>query len=523
MTKYYISNTGSNSNDGLSPSTPWLDLAYAVDQGVTGSEFNQILLMTDVDFDAATNVFGGNAQFYARLSSIDSTRKKVFIKQKPGGVNTAIFAQNLMIGIEWIWDSNTRGTSTQPCYINNLGIAQDCKFTFTSNDSGHYLWVNQGVFINSEIDMSGTTNHKLETFDDMQMFNCVLNAVRFDFDGEDDFTNLSFTRCTFFECESTNNSSYIFSKSGFGEPVINLNNCSILLEQGQAVADCADQNRIATTITDSVIETKSGGASGVVIGNLSTDMDGYLSLRNNVLFNTITHNPIYSIFTENITVTLTTNWKSIVFGNADFMRLNSDSPAVKYTDIENIDAGAYQSPGAFVFPDITDVRDGITYGIGASGDRTGNLTLPAEEDVEIGVEYGANGNEFTGTLVIPVPPEAYDLREGVTVGTVTGILRVPPASKVESGYEFDRTDAPLTGTMDAVFPQAGPFSIIVYTSDGSNISGTTPQASITVRVESGTLINDILSDLGCSETFESGTTLVRNSQNSQDLNIRIDR
>lgn len=43
---------------------------------------------------------------------------------------------------------------------------------------------------------------------------------------------------------------------------------------------------------------------------------------------------------------------------------------------------------------LTNIRNGIGRGDGG----TGTVTLPAEEDVEATVQYGAGGTEFTGTL-----------------------------------------------------------------------------------------------------------------------------
>ena len=44
------------------------------------------------------------------------------------------------------------------------------------------------------------------------------------------------------------------------------------------------------------------------------------------------------------------------------------------------------------YPSEDDVRLGVTFDA-----FTGNLELPAEADVLAGVDYGANGTEFTGT------------------------------------------------------------------------------------------------------------------------------
>lgn len=43
------------------------------------------------------------------------------------------------------------------------------------------------------------------------------------------------------------------------------------------------------------------------------------------------------------------------------------------------------------YPVVDDVRLGVVYGSG-----TGTIELPAETDVLVGVQYGADGTEFTG-------------------------------------------------------------------------------------------------------------------------------
>lgn len=57
--------------------------------------------------------------------------------------------------------------------------------------------------------------------------------------------------------------------------------------------------------------------------------------------------------------------------------------------------------GSCDYPADTDVRDGVVY---ADGLLTGNVVLPAEADVVVGVEYGANGTEYEGTFTCTVPP-----------------------------------------------------------------------------------------------------------------------
>ena len=56
------------------------------------------------------------------------------------------------------------------------------------------------------------------------------------------------------------------------------------------------------------------------------------------------------------------------------------------------------------FPAVGDVRQGTIFDMGA---RTGTLDLPSEEDVKLGVQYGAGGTEYTGTYdPVGSPPAA---------------------------------------------------------------------------------------------------------------------
>lgn len=59
-------------------------------------------------------------------------------------------------------------------------------------------------------------------------------------------------------------------------------------------------------------------------------------------------------------------------------------------------------------PAVSDVRLGVVYG---DGSMIGTLVLPAEDEVEDGVQYGADGTEYTGTFVgsdCPPPPVPVD-------------------------------------------------------------------------------------------------------------------
>lgn len=59
------------------------------------------------------------------------------------------------------------------------------------------------------------------------------------------------------------------------------------------------------------------------------------------------------------------------------------------------------SSGSCDYPVVGNVRDGISYD---SGNLVGTLEIPDESDVRRGVQYGADGTEYTGTLYVPPDP-----------------------------------------------------------------------------------------------------------------------
>lgn len=72
------------------------------------------------------------------------------------------------------------------------------------------------------------------------------------------------------------------------------------------------------------------------------------------------------------------------------------------------------------------------------------IVLPAEADVEDGVQFGWDGDEFTGTLVVGGGGGAYTSAANVRYNTdrgdgVLGTLRVPAAGEVLAGVLIDAT------------------------------------------------------------------------------------
>lgn len=108
--------------------------------------------------------------------------------------------------------------------------------------------------------------------------------------------------------------------------------------------------------------------------------------------------------------------------------------------------------GTCDYPLTTDVRNGVSY---ASGVSVGVLESPSESDVREGVGYGADGTEFTGTLVIPVsppPPLPIPTGDNVTTTAPSCIIRqliidlglVPLPWKAYCPYEPESPDTVIT-------------------------------------------------------------------------------
>ena len=74
-----------------------------------------------------------------------------------------------------------------------------------------------------------------------------------------------------------------------------------------------------------------------------------------------------------------------------FPGVSPEDPQLAALDIGAVQYAAGAAPD---YPSEDDVRDGVAFGEAAEG----NLALPAVADVKEGVQYGANGTEFEGTL-----------------------------------------------------------------------------------------------------------------------------
>jgi hypothetical protein len=68
--------------------------------------------------------------------------------------------------------------------------------------------------------------------------------------------------------------------------------------------------------------------------------------------------------------------------------------------------------GSGTFPPVGDVDFGVVYGPNGN-DFTGTLVQPSQNNVRVSISYGAGGTEFTGNVVLPA---ASDVASGVGYG-----------------------------------------------------------------------------------------------------------
>ncbi len=74
------------------------------------------------------------------------------------------------------------------------------------------------------------------------------------------------------------------------------------------------------------------------------------------------------------------------------------------------------------------------------------VSSPAVSDVTLGVQYGALGVEFTGTLDAGTIPAVGDVREGVATGFGVGTLVLPSITDVRLGVGYGEDGTEFTGT-----------------------------------------------------------------------------
>ena len=95
------------------------------------------------------------------------------------------------------------------------------------------------------------------------------------------------------------------------------------------------------------------------------------------------------------------------------------------------------------FPAEGDVEKDVVYDDGA---KTGTFKPPVEADVRDGEGYGANDNEFAGTLDLPV---VGDVEKDVKFDneTKTGTFKVPTEPQVEKDIEYGADGTEYIGTL----------------------------------------------------------------------------
>jgi hypothetical protein len=82
--------------------------------------------------------------------------------------------------------------------------------------------------------------------------------------------------------------------------------------------------------------------------------------------------------------------------------------APTYGDDINILNGTFSAGGGVNVPHADDVREGV-----ATGQTVGTIELPVATDVLLGVGYGANGVERTGTLTVNNMPDTPEYEKDI--------------------------------------------------------------------------------------------------------------
>jgi hypothetical protein len=110
-------------------------------------------------------------------------------------------------------------------------------------------------------------------------------------------------------------------------------------------------------------------------------------------------------------------------------------------------------PPLYSDPGVNNVRAGIEYTF-EDELKTGNLVIPVEADVKLGVEYGSNATEFTGEFEGDTEvnsPSENDVRLGVEYDNglldFTGNLVLPGVSVVKLGEQYGANGTEFTGEL----------------------------------------------------------------------------
>jgi hypothetical protein len=169
------------------------------------------------------------------------------------------------------------------------------------------------------------------------------------------------------------------------------------------------------------------------------------------------------------------------FAAATYPAEASVASGVTYGDSNNAFTGSLNVDSSANVPAESEVLNGITFG--SSNQFTGNVTQPAEGDVRSGVQFGANGTQFTGTLATSgnvTVPSVNDVLTGVTYGDqsapIVGVFDVPQISDVRSGVSYGANGTQFTGSYlcntygiqnETKLIVRGDDAVLEWTSDGS--------------------------------------------------------
>jgi hypothetical protein len=126
-----------------------------------------------------------------------------------------------------------------------------------------------------------------------------------------------------------------------------------------------------------------------------------------------------------------------VFYGANYpLESNVLDTAPTYGDAMNVLNGTYVAGGGDAIPAADNVRDGI-----ATGQTVGTIELPDADDVLLGVGYGAQGTERTGTLVVNNSAGSSELQKDIAFNAGDDYLGVNAIT-----WESN-TFAPMDGTL----------------------------------------------------------------------------
>ncbi len=135
-------------------------------------------------------------------------------------------------------------------------------------------------------------------------------------------------------------------------------------------------------------------------------------------------------------------------------------------------------------PDESDVRDAVDYDF---GDKTGDLELPLENDVEDGVGYGSLGTEYEGNFEAP---SENDVEDGVGYGSngteYEGNFEAPSEDDVEDGVKYGSLGTEYEGNFEAP-DEDDVRDEVTYGANGTEFTGslTFLIADISVVVDGG--------------------------------------